>query len=234
MFGKRLTEAREKAGLSRKDLADKLDVGQNTIWRWEAGERQPSIEKIQAIARILGVTTDELMTTSTPENKNAPTDVAGEGDGTRRKITMEDWIRVPIVSREWTACCGNGISAAEITNMDEGFVLVDRAKFYRFDDMRRPFAIWCDGDCLESAGIKDGYLAVINPAEDVMPGAIALVSIGNSLSLKRVNFMPNGDVILRSDHGPRRLTPEQMEADEFCVIGVLADVHQGRPKAVPL
>ena len=168
------------------------------------------------------------------EIKIAPTDVAGEGNGTKRKISMEDWIRVPIVSREWTACCGNGISAAEITNMDEGFVLVDRAKFYRFDDMRRPFAIWCDGDCLESAGIKDGYLAVINPAEDVMPGAIALVSIGNSLSLKRVNFMPNGDVILRSDHGPRRLTPEQMEADEFCVIGVLADVHQGRPKAVPL
>ena len=234
MSANRIKEVRLQRGLKQIDVASQVGVSERTFIRYENGVTEPKQSVIEKIAQVLGVTTDELMTTSTPENKNAPTDVAGEGDGTRRKISMEDWIRVPIVSREWTACCGNGISAAEITNMDEGFVLVDRAKFYRFDDMRRPFAIWCDGDCLESAGIKDGYLAVINPAEDVMPGAIALVSIGNSLSLKRVNFMPNGDVILRSDHGPRRLTPEQMEADEFCVIGVLADVHQGRPKALPL
>lgn len=233
-IGTTIRELRKQRGLSVPKLAALLSLSQSYLYDLEHDRRVPSVPILQRLAEFFHVTADELMTSSTPENKNAPTDVAGEGDGTRRKISMEDWIRVPIVSREWIACCGNGISAAEITNMDEGFVLVDRAKFYRFDDMRRPFAIWCDGDCLESAGIKDGYLAVINPAEDVMPGAIALVSIGNSLSLKRVNFMPNGDVILRSDHGPRRLTPEQMEADEFCVIGVLADVHQGRPKALPL
>lgn len=245
MFNRKLAKfLRNQKGLTQTQLAELCDVHPVTISNWERGEKQPDANNIQALAQALGTTTDDLMTSDeynaarakqmTTENKKAPTDVAGEGDGTRRKISMEDWIRVPIVSREWTACCGNGISAAEITNMDEGFVLVDRAKFYRFDDMRRPFAIWCDGDCLESAGIKDGYLAVINPAEEVMPGAIALVSLGNSLSLKRVNFMPNGDVVLRSDHGPRRITPEEMDRDEFAVLGVLADVHQGRPKALPL
>ena len=43
-----------------------------------------------------------------------------------------------------------------------------------------------------------------------------------------------GDVLLRSDRDPVRLTPEQMERDEFAVLGVLADVHQGRPKIRPL
>lgn len=234
MFGKRLTEAREKAGLSRKELADKLDVGQNTIWRWEAGERQPSIEKIQALARVLGVTTDELMTTSTPENTNAPAETKpGEG-ANDKQIDMTGWLTIPIVSREWTACCGAGISAADITNESEGAIKVDRKMFYRLDDRRMPFAIYCDGDCLESANIRDGYLAVINPAEEPMNGAIALVSLAGSLSLKYFNAMPNGDVLLRSDRGSRRLTAEEMDRDEFAVLGVLADVHQGRPKILPL
>ena len=80
MFGKRLAELREKANLSRKDLAAILSVGQNTVWRWEAGEREPSLEKIQALARALGVTTDELMTAPSEDNKKAPAGRPGEGD----------------------------------------------------------------------------------------------------------------------------------------------------------
>lgn len=138
MTANNLLEARKNAGLTQQHLGELLGVNRATIRRWETGESKMPLDMATKIAHALGVSTDALMTT---ENKKAPADMAGEGDGTRRKISMEDWIRVPIVSREWTACCGNGISAAEITNMDEGFVLVDRAKFYRFDDMRRPGGI---------------------------------------------------------------------------------------------
>ena len=223
--GKIIASERIKHGLSREALAEQLGIATETLARYERGDRIPKVDTLEKLCKIfdvpMGIFTD---------TKKAPTE-AGEG---RRKILMEDWIRVPIVSREWTACCGTGISTAEITNMNEGFVLVDRAKFYRFDDMRRPFAIYCEGDCLESAGIYDGYLAIINPAEEPMQGAIALVALAGSLSLKRFYSTPSGDVILRSDYGQTRLTPDQMERDEFTVCGVLADVHQGRPKAVPL
>ena len=158
----------------------------------------------------------------------------GEGEKTRRIISMEDWIKVPIVSREWTACCGAGLSAADITNWDEGIVLVDRTKLYRFDDKRMPFAVHCEGDCMESAGIKDGDLAIINPAEDPQQGAVVLASVAGSLSLKRYYSMPNGDVILRSDLGQTRLTASDMERDEFMVRGVLVGTYQGRPKPLPL
>lgn len=147
---------------------------------------------------------------------------------------MEDWIKVPIVSREWTACCGTGISAADITNWDEGFVLIDRTKLYRFDDKRMPFAVHCEGDCMESAGIKDGDLAIINPAEDPQQGAVVLASVAGSLSLKRFYSTPSGDVILRSDLGQTRLTASDMERDEFMVRGVLVGTYQGRPKPLPL
>lgn len=113
-------------------------------------------------------------------------------------------------------------------------ILVPSDCFHRLDDLRRPFSIHCEGDCLESAGILDGDLAVINPAEEPAQGAIALVSIAGSLSLKRFYSMPNGDVILQSDHGQKRMNAEQMERDEFMVCGVLAGTQRGRPKPMPL
>lgn len=231
MFGEKLAKAREQAGLSRKELAEMLNVGQNTIWRWEAGQREPSLEKIQAIARALGVTTDALMTS---EDKKTPPPKPGEGTNTRRIISMEDWIKVPIVSREWTACCGTGISAADITNWDEGFILIDPGSLRRFDDRRMPYAVHCEGDCMESAGIKDGDLAIINPAEEPGQGAVVLVSVAGSLSLKRMYTTPSGDVILRSDLGQQRLTAADIERDEFIVCGVLVGSYQGRPKPLPL
>lgn len=230
MFGEKLTKARENAHLSRKELADQLNVGQNTVWRWEAGEREPSLTTMKMIASALGVTTDYLM--GREENKkNAPTEV---GEGKRKIIPMDDWIKVPVISREWTACCGEGITVADITNWDSEIILVPRDCFRSFDDLRRPFAIHCEGDCLESSGILDGDLAVINPAEEPAQGAIALVSIAGSLSLKRFYSMPNGDVVLQSDHEEKRLTAEQIERDQFMVCGVLAGTQRGRPKPKPL
>lgn len=230
MFGEKLTKARENAHLSRKELADQLNVGQNTVWRWEAGEREPSLTTMKMIASALGVTTDYLM--GREENKkNAPTEV---GEGKRKIIPMDDWIKVPVISREWTACCGEGITVADITNWDSEIILVPRDCFRSFDDLRRPFAIHCEGDCLESSGILDGDLAVINPAEEPAQGAIALVSIAGSLSLKRFYSMPNGDVVLQSDHEEKRLTAEQIEQDQFMVCGVLAGTQRGRPKPKPL
>jgi len=235
MFNRELAKSlRKQKGLNQTQLAELCDVHPVTISNWERGEKQPEMKNIQSLAHALGVTTDELMTTSTSENENAPAGTK-PGEGVKDKqIDMTGWLTIPIVSREWTACCGAGISAADITNNDEGVVKVDRKMFYRIDDRRMPFAIHCEGDCLESAGIRDGYLAIINPAEEPMNGSIVLVTLGGSLSLKYFNAMPNGDVLLRSDRDPVRLTPEQMERDEFGIIGVLADVHQGRPKIRPL
>lgn len=232
LLSDRLLALRKQKKLSREEAAELLHVDKETLARYERGNRVPQAEFISEAARVYEVSADYLLGLSPTEQKNAPAE-AGEG-AKDKQIDMTGWLTIPIVSREWTACCGAGISAADITNENEGVVKVDRKMFYRIDDRRMPFAIHCEGDCLESAGIKDGYLAVVNPAEEPMNGAIVLVSLAGSLSLKYFNAMPNGDVLLRSDRGSRRLTAEEMDRDEFTVLGVLADVHQGRPKIRPL
>lgn len=230
-----LRRLRREKGFNQIDLAQRVGVSIDTVRRWEAGKREPKLSDLEKIASALEVPIAAFISNSEAsihENtKNAPTEV---GEGKRKIIPMDDWIKVPVISREWTACCGEGITVADITNWDSEIILVPRDCFRSFDDLRRPFAIHCEGDCLESSGILDGDLAVINPAEEPAQGAIALVSIAGSLSLKRFYSMPNGDVVLQSDHEEKRLTAEQIERDQFMVCGVLAGTQRGRPKPKPL
>lgn len=39
-----------------------------------------------------------------------------------------------------------------------------------------------------------------------------------------------GEVILKSDDGERRLSPEEQETANFAVLGVMVANHSGRPK----
>lgn len=56
-----LKAIREKAGLSQKNLAGKLGVDENSVWRWEAGRAYPSVDLGKQIAELLGVSVDELL-----------------------------------------------------------------------------------------------------------------------------------------------------------------------------
>ena len=61
MLGKRIEDCRTALGLSRSDLADRLDVGTNTIFRWEKGERSPSDDMKRRIAEALSTSVAHLM-----------------------------------------------------------------------------------------------------------------------------------------------------------------------------
>lgn len=54
-FAARLRELREKAGLSRRELAEKSEVSERAIVQWERSEREPSWSNVLAIAKALGV-----------------------------------------------------------------------------------------------------------------------------------------------------------------------------------
>jgi transcriptional regulator with XRE-family HTH domain len=54
MTPQELRAAREAMGITQQELADKLGVGQGTISRWEAGERQPPPLLDLALERLQG------------------------------------------------------------------------------------------------------------------------------------------------------------------------------------
>lgn len=66
-FGDRLAGAREAAGLSQRDLAQRLGVRLKTVAAWEDDAMDPRANRLQMLAGLLGVSIRWLLT--------------GEGDG---------------------------------------------------------------------------------------------------------------------------------------------------------
>lgn len=71
--GERLRAAREKSGLSQRELAKMLGLGINQINRYENGVNDPTSEVLVALAQTLGVTSDYLLGLS-----DIPQSYAGE------------------------------------------------------------------------------------------------------------------------------------------------------------
>lgn len=59
-FGVRLTRLRKRAGLTTTQLAQRTDIGYMQISRYEKGITFPSFDSAVRIARVLGITLDEL------------------------------------------------------------------------------------------------------------------------------------------------------------------------------
>ena len=62
----RLKELRKKKGISQLRLATDLNTTQNTISRYETGEREPGIDELVKIADYFNVSVDYLI--GRPEN----------------------------------------------------------------------------------------------------------------------------------------------------------------------
>lgn len=66
-FGERLAQARESAGLTQAQLADKLGTTQRVITYWERGSVALRADQLTALADALGVTADLLLGREQPK-----------------------------------------------------------------------------------------------------------------------------------------------------------------------
>ena len=60
--GENIAVLRKKMGLTQLQLAEKLNISDKTVSRWENGLGFPEVTQFPALAKILGVTVDFLMT----------------------------------------------------------------------------------------------------------------------------------------------------------------------------
>ena len=63
MIGKRLRAAREKEGMTRKELAEKSLVSLETLQRIENGDNIPSVDKVARICNCLHISADPILGT---------------------------------------------------------------------------------------------------------------------------------------------------------------------------
>lgn len=59
--GKLISKQRENKGLTVSALAKKLGVSEKEVTEWEKGQKAPDITLLQKLSKVLGVTSDELL-----------------------------------------------------------------------------------------------------------------------------------------------------------------------------
>jgi transcriptional regulator with XRE-family HTH domain len=70
-LGERIAQARERAGLSQGQLAEKMDVSQQVIAAWERKAKAIRTDTLVNLSGILGTSADELLGMK-PARRNGP------------------------------------------------------------------------------------------------------------------------------------------------------------------
>lgn len=65
-----IKELREKNKMTQLQLAEKLDVSDKTVSKWETGKGYPDITLLEPIAKVFGVSVTELISGNTVHNAN--------------------------------------------------------------------------------------------------------------------------------------------------------------------
>lgn len=60
-FGARIRSARERAGMTRDDLAKRLNIQYSALSKYESSAREPDFETLVQIANALRVSTDYIL-----------------------------------------------------------------------------------------------------------------------------------------------------------------------------
>lgn len=69
MLSERLKSLRLEAKITQKEISDKLEIGQGTYARYEKGDRKPTGEILNDLAKFFNVSTDYLL--GNTDNKKA-------------------------------------------------------------------------------------------------------------------------------------------------------------------
>lgn len=97
---------REKSGFTQAQLAEKLNVSDKTISKWETGKGYPDITLLESISEIFGISITELLSGTAVQNRNV------SGNMLRSKFYV-----CPV--------CGNGIhSTGEVVISCHGITLM--------------------------------------------------------------------------------------------------------------
>lgn len=115
-LGVRIADLRKSKGYTQEEFSDKLGVSPQAVSKWENDLSCPDILLIPQIAKIFGITTDELLTGKTPEKEekhvHVPTDLS------KLKLRIQVLhpskkpvnISLPLLLVKKVARIGNGIS----------------------------------------------------------------------------------------------------------------------------
>lgn len=133
-IGNRIAKFRKAKGMTQEDLANQLGVSSQAVSKWENDASCPDISLLPQLCKVLGVTTDELLTGKNDEVKLVPVEQRKSLDALTLRIKVDsaqgDKVRVNLpmslvkVGLEMGMDMSSSVSGMEnLKNVDLGKVL---------------------------------------------------------------------------------------------------------------
>ena len=199
MLGDQMRRYRKQCGYSQKDLASQLFVTQQAVGKWERGEATPNPETVLKIAKILGITTDQLL-----------------GDTATPASTGGTW--VPVLG---DVAAGIPIEAVEnIVDYEE--IDSSMASTGEF------FGLRIKGSSMEPR-IRDGDVVIVRRQEDAETSDTAVILVnGDSATVKRIKKDPDGSHWLLPNnpaYDPQHYSPAEIATLPVRIIGKVVELR---------
>lgn len=177
--GKKIKLLREALNMTQTELAQKTKSSKQTIYKYENDiiTNIPS-DKIMALAKALNTTPMYLMGWSDEINPAPALDLSKFDNIYPVKLK-----KFPLLGE---IACGKPIFANEDR---ESYVLAGA-------DIHADFCLRAKGDSMINARILDGDIVFIRKQDMVDNGEIAAVAIGDDVTLKRVVYYPEQNLLI--------------------------------------
>lgn len=203
-MAKRIKDLRTSQGMTLEQVAEKVGVGKSTVRKWETGLiANMRRDKIAALADALNTSPMYLMGWSDEINPVPALDISKFDN-----IYPVNLKKIPLLGE---IACGKPIFANEDR---ESYVLAG-------SDIHADFCLRAKGDSMINARILDGDIVFIRKQDMVDNGEIAAVAIGDDVTLKRVVYYPEQNLlILKAENSKYQdMIYAQDQLDQVYILG---------------
>lgn len=214
--GKRITKARMAASLTKKELADKIQVAPSTIGRYEEGKiGKLKMPVVYAIADVLGVNPHWLLCISPFIDEE---DMMQEYRRLENSVTA---VRIPVLGR---VVAGVPLEAVE------NIIAYEEISAYTARNGEF-FALQVKGDSM-APRICDGDVVIVKKQQTVENGDVAIVLVNNSeATIKKVNMSESGITLIAYNpvvYEPHFYTKEDVANLPVSIVGKVVE-FRGKP-----
>lgn len=178
----RIKHILEEKGVKQTWLAEKLDKSYNMINSYVQNRRQPSLDDLYRIGRILGVDVRDLLDKEAYNRKEGINDV---DDTSGDLVIPTQTVNIPLLG---TIACGSPILAEE--NIEAEIpVSMDLIK-----GSSKYFLLRARGNSMNEVGINDGDLVLVKQQTTAENGDFVVALIDDEATIKE--FRKNSDAIV--------------------------------------
>ncbi|MDR1020717.1 MAG: helix-turn-helix domain-containing protein [Synergistaceae bacterium] len=215
--GERIREYRVSMNLSQQRLADSIKADRSYLAQIERGEKEPSYQFLKGFLETTALSSEWLLRGVGPAlvQDGGRKDIEMLADAGLERLdcglyALGDKVYVPMSSI--AACCGAGFEVFDSYAIGDAVAATLKEVGTLRPDML-PYAVKTEGRSMEGYGIKEGSTVIINPAEDVFSGSVAMVIYDGRASIKKIYATPDGKDLLASNGEKIHVTHEDLSEE---------------------